>query len=264
MKELVVFKLGGELCIPEVLGQVAETIKRTRDDGKGCVVIHGGGPQIDGMLARLQIPKKMVAGRRITDSSTIEVATMVLAGSVNTTLVASLQASGISAVGLTCSDGGIAKVLKRAPLEVTLDDGERGVIDFEYVGEIREIDPTLIDLLLRSGMVPVIASLGADPGGRILNMNADTVASEIAASLKASLLVLLTKVGGVLREKDDPSSVIETLTREEIERLKSTGVIAGGMLPKVSAAVGALDRGVRRVRIGGVHSLPEGTEITSS
>jgi len=263
MKEVVVFKLGGELCVSETLKEVAETIKRSREVGKGCVIVHGGGPQIDTTLSRLQLPKKVVAGRRVTDSATVEVATMVLAGSVNTSLVAGLRAEGIPAVGLTCIDGGIAKTHKRAPLEVEHSGGEKEIVDFEYVGEVDEIDCTLIDLLLHSEMVPIIASLGADRSGTILNINADTVACEIASSMNAALLVLLTKVGGILRERDDPSTVIETLDIGEIERLKVDGVIVGGMLPKVSAAVRALQRGVTKVLISGVDDRTSGTEIVS-
>lgn len=267
MNSVVVLKLGGELCSFDCLIKVSQTITTLKREGKQCVVVHGGGPQIDELLFRLQVPKRVVAGRRVTDEETLQAAAMVLGGSVNTTVVASLQANGVNAVGLTCVDGGMIQVRKRPPMEVTLPDGEKRAVDYENVGEILSVQPAFLTLLLESGHTPVVASLGADEKGRILNMNADTVACEIAAAMDAQLLVLLTQIGGVLRDKRDVSTVIPTLTTTDIEELKAGGVIAEGMLPKVSAALRALHRGVQQVRICSVEGCViegKGTEIVES
>jgi acetylglutamate kinase len=189
----------------------------------------------------------MVQGRRITDEKTLDVVMMVFAGTINTEILAALREYGAEAVGISGVDGGIINAVKRPPTKVKNEKtGQEEVVDFGHVGDIESIDPKLLQTLLAADFVPVMASLGGDDAGNILNINADTVASEIASALKAEKLILVTDVEGILR---DDKSLISRVTPQEIDELVKSGVIRGGMVPKAMSAVEALKDGVQSVHI---------------
>jgi acetylglutamate kinase len=189
----------------------------------------------------------MVQGRRITDEKTLDVVMMVFAGTINTEIIAALREYGAEPVGISGVDGGIINAVKRPPQKMKNEKtGVEEVVDFGHVGDIQSIDPRLLQTLLAADFVPVMASLGGDDAGNILNINADTVASEIASALKAEKLILVTDVDGILR---DDKTLISRVTPAEIDELVKSGVIRGGMVPKATSAVEALKDGVQSVHI---------------
>ncbi|MEO2240584.1 MAG: acetylglutamate kinase [Euryarchaeota archaeon] len=244
-----VIKVGGE-----VLDRVDRLAEALPDE---AVIVHGGGPEISRTMEELGLEPRFVKGLRVTDGETLRVVIMVLAGHVNKRLVAGLRAHGVDAVGLSGVDGGLLLAEKR----VERVDGEE--VDLGYVGDVKGVNVDLLRALLRDGRVPVIAPLGVDERGTIYNVNADTAAGAIAAEAGADRLVLLTDVPGVLEDVDDPDSVIERLTPEEARRLRREGVIRGGMIPKVEAAVRAVESGCREAVVTNLSGLlsGEGTVI---
>ena len=224
-----------------------------------AVVVHGGGPQATDLARRLGHEPRIVAGRRVTTDLDLDVALYVMRGSINARLVASAQASGVRAVGVSGADGGLVGVVRRPPRVV---DGE--TVDFGHVGDVVRTDPTLVLTLLASGFTPVVASVCADRAGNLYNVNADTVALELAVALGASRLVLVAESGGVFRDLADPASQIAHLTPEAIEAGEREGWIAGGMRPKLEVARAALSRGVPEVRVAAAGALSDpasGTRI---
>jgi acetylglutamate kinase len=244
----VVLKLGGEMCRAPLLHTLAGEIALVRQGGVRTVVVHGGGPQMSETLDRLGIERRMEGGRRITDGSTLEVAKMVFAGTVNTSVVAALNARGVKGVGLTGIDAGLVVARKRPPVRRETERGEE-LIDFGYVGDVSGGDVSLVRVLLSEGYVPVVASLAATDDGGVLNVNADTIATWIAALIGADSIVFVTTAPGVLREYPDPRSIIARLDRESSEALIATGVIREGMIPKIRSCFEALARGVPRAHI---------------
>jgi acetylglutamate kinase len=189
----------------------------------------------------------MIQGRRVTDEKTLDVVMMVFAGTINTEILAALREYGAEAVGISGVDGGIINAVKRPPKTVVDEKtGVEEVVDFGHVGDIESVDPKLLITLLNADFVPVMASLGGDDAGNILNINADTVASEVASSLRAEKLILVTDVEGILR---NDKSLISRVTPHEIDALVKEGVIRGGMVPKAQSAVEALKDGVQSVHI---------------
>jgi acetylglutamate kinase len=192
---------------------------------------------------------EMVAGRRVTSPEVLEVAKMVYGGQINVGVVAALRGQRVSAVGLTGIDAGLVTVHRRPPVEITDDHGEARTVDFGEVGDIDATNTTLLDVLLPRGHVPVVASLAADPDGRILNINADTLAAHLAGALGAQKLIYMTGAPGLLREADDPSSLVAFAAPEDLQALLGSGSIKGGMRPKVEACLQAVKGGVRRTHI---------------
>jgi acetylglutamate kinase len=246
-----VIKLGGELCRPgDTLDHVVEQIALLYQLGIKVVLVHGGGPQADELAERLGRRPERVAGRRVTDGATLEIAKMAFAGVANTDLLAALRRASAPAVGLSGVDAALLCVTRRPPTVV--DDpstGETREVDFGHVGDIQSVRPHVLRLLLDAGYIPVIASLAADDGGQVLNVNADTIATRIAVELNAEKYFVLTGVDGVLRNVNDASTLCPFLDLAELERLEKSGVVAGGMLPKLAACKEALRRGVPRVHI---------------
>jgi acetylglutamate kinase len=213
-------------------------------------VIHGGGKQLTTIAERLGIAQRIVNGRRVTSTETLEVAKMVFAGQINLDIVSALRACGCETVGLSGVDGNIIHARRREIQKVlNQETGEVETIDFGHVGDIVEINVRLLRLLLDNAYVPVISSLGADEQGNIYNINADTIAAEIAVHLQAEKLILLTDVDGILVDRDDPSSRLSRLTADEAERLVRDRVVSSGMLPKVAAIASLIRRGVRSAHI---------------
>ena len=243
-----VVKIGGEIADEDATLQTfCEEVALLAQVGIHVVMVHGGGKQATELSEQLGIVPRMVQGRRITDEQTLDVVMMVFAGKINTEILAGLREAGVEAVGISGVDGGIINAVKRPPRKIFNEKtGKEEVVDYGHVGDIQSIDPKLLVTLLNADFVPVMASLGGDDNGAILNINADTVAAEIASVLQAEKLILVTDVDGILRED---KSVISRVTPKEIDRLIKEGVIKGGMIPKAQGAVEALKDGVRYVHI---------------
>jgi acetylglutamate kinase len=242
-----VFKLGGEVLEdPGVRRAVCEQLAVLWSFSIKLVLVHGGGTGIDELCDTLDLPVQKVAGRRVTSAKVLDAAKMVLAGSVHTDLLADLRAAGLPVAGISGVDGGLLSAHKRQPVQVKDDAGETQFVDFGLVGDIDKVNPALLTHLLAGDYVPVITPLSANDKGEVFNTNADTVAAEIAAALKAEKLFFLLKVPGLLDDVDRPSSLVPYTTLEGIEGLERSGKVTGGMRPKLAA--------VRRALTGGVAS----------
>ena len=231
----VVIKYGGNAMVNEQLKQqVMEDICLLWLIGVRVVLIHGGGPEISETMKKFGKKSEFVNGLRVTDKETIDIVQMVLAGKVNKTLVNLLQMKGGHAVGLSGIDGGI--------LEATMKDETLG-----YVGEITKIRTQPITDLLEKNYIPVISTIASDRQGNTYNINGDTAAASIAGALNAECLIMMTDIAGLLRDKDDPDSLIPQITISEAKKLEESGVISGGMIPKVDCCIEAIEKGVRHV-----------------
>jgi acetylglutamate kinase len=249
--KILVAKLGGHLVKDRVaLDYLAADMALLHHIGMRVCVIHGGGPQATELQEKLGVEPQFVEGRRVTDDATLEVVKMVFAGKINLEMLAALRGHGLRVVGLTGVSGGLIRARRREVREMTDPvTGERRAVDFGHVGDIEGVDTTLLRVLMENGYVPVVASLGADDKGNILNINADTVALEMAVDLKADKFLNLTQVPGVMRSLDDPDSLITDLTAAEAEALVEKGLVGGGMIPKVRTCVEAVRRGIQRAHI---------------
>lgn len=231
----VVIKYGGNAMVNEQLKQqVMEDICLLWLIGVRVVLIHGGGPEISQTMKQFGKESVFVNGLRVTDKETVDIVQMVLAGKVNKTLVNLLQMKGGHAVGLSGIDGGI--------LEATMKDEALG-----YVGKITKVRPQPIEDLLEKHYIPVISTIASDRQGNTYNINGDTAAAYIAGALNAECLIMMTDIAGLLMDKDDPSTLIPVVTVSEAKKLFETGVISGGMIPKVECCMEAIDKGVRHV-----------------
>ncbi len=233
----IVVKYGGNAMINEKLKlQVMEDIVLLSTIGVKVVLVHGGGPEINDMMNKLGKEAVFVDGLRVTDKETVDIVQMVLAGKVNKTLVNLLEKEGGKAIGLSGMDGRL--------IEAKIKDDKLG-----FVGEITKVNPKPIIDLLEKNYIPVISTLGCDKKGNTYNINGDTAAGYIAGALKAERLIMMTDISGVLKDKDDPSTLIPEITYEYAEELKKEGVICGGMIPKVDCCFEALEKGVKNVII---------------
>ncbi len=244
-RKTVVVKYGGHaMGDPALAAAFAKDIVLLKQSGVNPVVVHGGGPQIGAMLERLQIKSEFAHGLRVTDKPTVEVVEMVLAGSINKQIVAAINAEGGRAAGISGKDAGLMIARK---LEKTVLDPESNlmrVIDLGYVGEPEHVDPHIVDVMIASDLIPVIAPVAVSRAGETYNINADTFAGALAAAMKAKRLLLLTDVEGVL---DADGRLIETLTPDEARTLIERGVIAGGMIPKIESCMAVVEAGVEAV-----------------
>ena len=222
--------------------------------GVRVVMVHGGGPQLTEISEALGVETRMVQGRRVTDERAIEVTAMVLNGLINTRILAICRELSIDAVGVSGVDAALVRAHRRPPVHLE-EIGE--TVDFGFVGDIDGIDPTVIRKLLDNGLMPVVSPLSADANGVLLNINADTVAAELAAALGAEKLILCTGAHGILERLDDPGSLISYTDLAGLERLRREGRIADGMLPKAKAIESALRGGVKRVHVVS-YKAPEG------
>jgi len=212
--------------------------------GIKVVLVHGGGPQLTQVTEAMGVPTRMVQGRRVTDEKSIDATSMVLNGLINTKLLAFCRELEIEAVGVSGVDAGLIKAHKRGPVQV---EGE--TIDYGFVGDIDLVDHTVLKKLLDTGLMPVVSPLSADDKGTLLNINADTVAAAIGAALGAEKLILCTGAPGILADVADPRSVISYTDLEGLDKLRASGAIKDGMLPKAKAIEGAIKGGVRRVHV---------------
>lgn len=245
-----VVKLGGDvLQDEEVLDHVAEQLALLHSLSIRLVVVHGGGPQASLLSRRLGREPVMVAGRRVTDDAALEVAKLVYAGLLSTDLVSALRRHQVQAVGLSGVDADLLTAHRRPPVEVQTDEGERRLVDFGHVGDIDRVDPRVLTTLVEHRFVPVVASLAGDGEGGVFNVNADTVAESLAIALRAQKLLFLTGAPGVLRDRNDPSSLVTFADPDDLAGLLAGGGIAGGMRPKVEACIRAATGGVERTHI---------------
>ncbi len=240
----IVIKYGGNAMTDDHLKQCfAHDIVQLKLVGMNPVVVHGGGPQIESLLARVGKKGEFIQGMRVTDAETMEVVEMVLGGQVNKEIVSLINQHGGKAVGLTGKDGGLIRA-KKLMLEDKDHPGD--LIDVGQVGDITQIDPSLIGLLDSGYFIPVIAPIGVGKGGETYNINADVVAGKIAEVLKAEKLVLLTNTAGVL---DKAGNLLTGITPRDIDNMVTDGTLSGGMLPKISSALDAARNGVKSVHI---------------
>lgn len=233
--KIVVIKYGGNAMVNEdIKRSVMGDVTLLRLIGIRVVLVHGGGPEISALLKRIGKQSEFVDGLRVTDAETAEVVQMVLAGKVNKSLVSLLQSMGGRAIGLCGLDGGM--------IEAKQLDERLG-----YVGEITRVDPQPVLDVLEKGYIPVVSTVARGRDGETFNINADTAAARIAAALKAECLISMTDIAGVLRDKDDPRSVIPYIGVSEAPQLMREGVISGGMIPKIECCIEAIRRGVKKV-----------------
>jgi acetylglutamate kinase len=243
----VVVKYGGHAMGEERLARdFASDIVMLKLSGLHPVVVHGGGPQIGAMLARLGIKSEFQGGLRVTDRTTVEIVEMVLAGAINKQIVAAIGAQGGRAVGLSGKDGGMVTARKLTRTVRDPDSAIERVVDLGFVGEPTKVDTTVLDFISRSDIIPVLAPVAAGADGETYNVNADTFAGAIAGALNAKRLLLLTDVPGVLDAKKE---LIKQLSVDGARQMIADGTISGGMIPKVETCIEALDRGVEGVVI---------------
>lgn len=235
--KVVVVKFGGNaMTSPELSRQFAEDVVLMHQVGMKPVVVHGGGPQIGELLGRLGKDTTFVDGHRVTDAETLEVAQMVLMGKVNSDIVAALNAHGRFAVGISGQAAGLIRAGARAP-------------ELGFVGDVRTVDPTLLQRLLAMDLVPVVSTIGSDEDGQAYNINADAVAGAVAEALSADKLIFLTDVAGLLRDVDDPGTLIRRIAADEVRPLLEDGTIRGGMIPKMAGCLQAVANGVGQVHL---------------
>lgn len=235
--KIVVVKYGGNAMINEQLKmQVMEDIVLLSLIGVKIVLVHGGGPEISDIMEKLGKKPLFIDGLRVTDKETVDIVQMVLAGKVNKTLVNLLETKGGTAMGISGMDGRL--------IEAVMKDERLG-----YVGKIVNINIVPITDLLENGYIPVVSTIGCDKDGNTYNINGDTAAAHIAGALGAERLIMMTDIAGILKDKDDPATLIPEMTVSEATRLRKEGVISGGMIPKVECCVEAIHKGVNKVII---------------
>ncbi|MBO5068495.1 MAG: acetylglutamate kinase [Clostridia bacterium] len=235
--KIVVVKYGGNAMINQQLKeQVMEDIVLLWLIGVKVVLVHGGGPEISELMAKLGKKPEFVDGLRVTDKETVDIVQMVLAGKVNKSLVNFLEKKGGKAMGISGMDGGL--------IQAKMKDVRLG-----YVGDITKINIDCVEDLLQKGYIPVISTIGCDGDGNAYNINGDTAAARIAGALKAERLIMMTDIAGLLKDKDDPSTLIPEVTISQANKLMADGVVQGGMIPKVKCCIDAIGHGVKNVII---------------
>ena len=253
-KTFVVKAGGGVFADTESTRILIEQIAILNYFGVRVVMVHGGGPQLTELSDALGVPTRMVEGRRITDAKAIDVTSMVLNGLINTRILAICRDLNIDAVGISGVDAGLVRAHKRAPVRIA-SNGE--MVDYGFVGDVDQVDASVIRKLLDNGLMPVVSPLSADETGVLLNINADTVAAAIGAALSAEKLILCTGAPGILGNVDDPGSLISYTDVPGLKRLREEGRIVDGMLPKAKSIEDAIRGGVRRVHVVS-YKAPEG------
>ncbi len=245
----IVIKYGGHAMLNDEAKEW--TIKDTillHYIGMKPVIVHGGGPEITLAMEKMGKKPEFIEGLRITDEETLEIAKMVLVGKINTEIVAKINALGHRAIGLSGEDGRLIEARKKAPQKV-MKGGKAKMVDLGLVGEASRINPGIIDILTSHGYIPVISPIGLSEDGKSLNINADSIAGEMAATLRAKKLIVLTDVPGVMRDVEKRKGLIRELGLKEAEALLRKGIIKGSMVPKVKACMRAIEGGIERAHI---------------
>ncbi len=235
--KVVVVKYGGAaMADPALASSFAQDVVLMRSVGMRPVVVHGGGPQIGELMARLGMEPEFRQGLRVTDSDTLDVARMVLVGKVNRDIVAAINVHGPLAVGLSGEDAGLITATARSP-------------ELGFVGDVQAVNPSILERLMVEELIPVVATIASDAEGQAYNINADTAAGAIAEALQAEKLVYLTDVEGLRRDVDDPGSLVSTVSADELEAMVGAGFVTGGMIPKIRSGLRAVRRGVGHAHI---------------
>ncbi len=255
-----VLKVGGELAgdRARLAATVGRSISGLLDAGIKVAVVHGAGPQATDLSTRLGIEPTVIAGRRVTDEATLEVMKMTLAGVVSVEIASAFRLAGVPAIATTGVSAGIVEAVRRPPKRIT--GGGPDPVDLGWVGDVTRVNVGLLERLAAADVVPVIASLSADDDGNVYNINADTVATRIATAARAAKLLLVSNVPGVLRDPADPTTRLPHLSPDEARARIADGSIRGGMIPKVEAALAALDDGIESVHLVGLdpeHAIVE-------
>ncbi len=245
----IVIKLGGSIMSNDaMLDSLFQDIVLLDLFGMKTVVVHGGGPEISEEMKKSGLKPKFVEGLRVTDEKTMEILHEQLAGKINTEIVLGINHHGGKAFGISGIDGNLIRAHKLV-YKTTTSKGKEVEVDLGFVGEVEKIDPTILNNLIKSGCIPVLAPIGVDNEGHSLNINADTVAAELAIALKAKKLIFITDVLGVMKDPTDEKTLISTMTASESQNLIQQGVIKKGMIPKIEACLKAIKGGVERTHI---------------
>lgn len=246
-----VVKLSGKATEDhENLISLAEELALLHQVGIRICLIHGGGKQLSDLAERMGVEQTIINGRRVTDDATLEMAKMIFAGKINTDILSALRNRGVEAVGLSGVDGNIVHATRRPPKEIlNRETGETAEVDFGHVGDVVQINSRLLTVLLEHGYLPVVSSLGADDEGTVFNINADTIAAEIAIQLKAEKLILLSDVDGLYLEPGNAETKVSRVTTSEAEQMIKEGAATGGMIPKLQSIAQLLRRGVHSAHI---------------
>lgn len=248
---IFVIKIGGDLLAePEARQDIAEQLSLLHHFSIKLVLVHGGGPQVDELCRKLDIPIRKIAGRRVTTPEALEVTKMVLAGSVQMDLLAEMRSAGLPVVGLSGVDAGLTKAQRRPPVMV-VEDAQTSAheVDYGLVGDIVGVDASILETLVNGGFVPLVAPLSGSDKGEIFNTNADSMAAALAVALKAEKLFFLLRVPGILQNAEDPLTLVNYMTLTDLRKLEESGAVKAGMRPKVAAIQTALKGGVKRVHL---------------
>ena len=250
-KKKVLIKYGGHAMIDsDAMSSTARDTVLLKYVGMKPMVVHGGGPEISRSMNKLGKKPKFIGGLRITDQETMDIVKMVLVGKINTDIVSNICLHGGKGVGISGKDNHLIKARKRAP-QVVVDSatGEESTVDLGLVGEIENVNPEIIDMLTENDYIPIVSPIGVDEKAKTLNLNADTVAGEIATKVNAEKLIVLTDVPGILEDPNDPETLIKRVRVDEIMELIDNGIVIDGMIPKVSTCLNAIDNGVKTAHI---------------
>ncbi|MFC1787089.1 acetylglutamate kinase [Halobacteriota archaeon] len=246
---ITVIKIGGHAMLDQnVMEDIVRDLVLLRYVGVRPIVVHGGGPEITRKMEKMGKKPEFIAGLRITDEETLEIAQMVLVGNVNTRIVSLIGKHGAKGVGLSGKDGRLIVARKKSPQKVLIDGIEKEV-DLGWVGETESINPEILMLAVEKGYIPVISPIGVDIDGNSLNINADSIAGDVASSIKSKKLIMLTDVPGILHDPSDPKSLISQISLDEAKKLISSKTIQEGMIPKIEACVKAIEGSVERAHI---------------
>ncbi len=247
--KIIVIKYGGHAMLNNELKRaILSDIVLMKFVGINPVIVHGGGPEITEISKKLGLKPEFVRGLRITDKATIEIVSMVLAGKINKEIVSLINQIGGKTCGISGADGSLFYTVKKRA-KISNPNGLIEELELGYVGEIKRVNPEIVFLLIKEGYIPVIAPLGVGDDGEIYNINADTASGELAVSLKAEKLILLTDVEGVLKNREDKNSLISILKVDEAKKLIEEGIVEGGMIPKIECCINALKGGVASAHI---------------
>ena len=247
----IMIKYGGHAMIDEeAMNSTARDTVLLKYVGMEPIVVHGGGPEITRSMNKMGKEPKFIKGLRVTDEETMEIVTMVLAGKISTEIVSKIGIHGGKATGVSGKDSQLIIASKKAPHKVTDEEtGEEELVDLGLVGQIDSLNTEIIQMFTENDYIPVISPIGVDENGETLNLNADTVAGEIAAEMDSEKLIILTDVPGVLKDPDDPNSLIKQIKIDEVDGLIKDGTISGGMIPKIETCIKAIEGGVKSAHI---------------
>lgn len=250
-KKKIMIKYGGHAMIDsDAMSSTARDTVLLKYVGMKPMVVHGGGPEISRSMNKLGKEPKFIGGLRITDQETMDIVKMVLVGKINTDIVSQVCLHGGKGVGISGKDNHLIKARKKAP-QVVVDNstGEEKTVDLGLVGQIENVNPEIIDMLTSNDYIPIVSPIGVDDNSNTLNLNADTVAGDIAAEVDAEKLIILTDVPGILQDHNDPESLIKRVKVDEIKELIDKRVVTDGMIPKVSTCINAIENGVKSAHI---------------